>query len=133
MGGMLTAKAIIPKRYTDAARAKGSMDKLLLACKEESFVLLQRYPPWSPWKNSPRTGIRAGGKRTGGLGRNWNSYTLKSGQSIEMTNATKYAPYVQGNSRTQQARALFARGWLPIDTVGKVAVRRAIAKTKLDA
>lgn len=128
----LSCKAVIPDRYVSAANAKKSMDVLLLNCKEEATRLLQTYPGWQPWKRPPLTGLRAGGKRTGTLGRGWGTHTLKSGKSIEMTNPTKYAKYVQGNSKTEQARALGRRGWTTVDVVGPEAAKRAISRTKLD-
>lgn len=128
----LKVSPIIPKQYVNAAVAQGSLDKLLLTCREEAMKMLQTYPTWQPWKNPPRTGPRAGGKRTGSLGRGWGTYTFTK-SSLTMENRTRYAPYVQGNAKTQQARALARRGWTTVDVVGPEAARRAISRTKLDA
>lgn len=131
----LKAEAILPSSYTSSKKAKASIDKLLLTAKEGAMKRLQTYPTWQPWKNPPKTGLRAGGKRTGDLGRNWNSYTLKSGQSIEMKNEIGYAGYVQGkgSGTPRQAKALAARGWPRIDEVAEEAAKEAISKTKMDA
>lgn len=130
----ISCKPILPSKTVSAARAQKSLDDLLLNCKEEAMRLLQTYPTWRPWSSRPPlTGPRAGGKRTGTLGRGWGSYTLRSGKQIELTNATSYAQYVQGNSKTQQARALARRGWTTVDVVGPAAAKAAISRTKLDA
>lgn len=119
---------IVPKQFTSKANAKKDIDKLLVMAKEEAFKRLQKYPAWQPWKNPPKSGLRAGGKRTGNLGREWDSYTLKSGDSIAMTNQTTYGPYVQG-TKEEQAKALAARGWPRIDEVGEEAAKAAIARS----
>lgn len=123
-------EAILPKRYHNAKTAREALDGLLKLFQVEAQQELQRYPPWRPWKNPPKTGLRAGGKRTGNLGRGWASYRLISGKSIELTNKTTYGVYVQGPAN-RQARALAARGWQRVDEVGRVAARRAIAKAQL--
>lgn len=129
----ISTQAILPKSYTSAAKAKASLDKLLLTFATEASRELQTYPTAQPWKNPPPTsGPRAGGRRTGQLGRNWGGHVLVSGQSITIENKTPYAVYVQG-TKEQQARALAARGWPRVDEVGKRAAARAIAKTKLEA
>lgn len=128
----LRCSPIIPKKFTSAKNARKSVDTLLLSAKEEAFKRLQKYPAWQPWKNPPRTGLRAGGKRTGNLGRGWGSYTLRSGESIEMVNNTEYAPYVQG-TKDQQARALARRGWPRVDEVGEESVKAALSKWKPEA
>lgn len=123
-------EAILPKKYHNAKTAREALDGLLKMFQVEAAQELQRYPPWRPWKNPPKSGVRAGGKRTGNLGRNWGTYRLVSGKSIEMVNKTTYAKYVQGDAKSQ-ARALAARGWQRVDEVGRVAARRAIEKATL--
>lgn len=122
--------AIVPKKYTDAARAKGNLDNFLRTIAVEAQKELQTYPAWRPWKNPPTSGPHAGGKRTGTLGRGWGSYQLESGRSVQLLNHTEYAPYVQGTSR-EQARALAARGWPRVDEVAKRAIQKAIARIDL--
>lgn len=125
--------AILPRRYHSYKLAQESLDGLLKTFQVEAASELQAYPPWRPWKYPPpRTGPRAGGRRTGMLGRNWSTYRLISGKSITMENKTSYGRYVQGN-RNQQAKALAARGWKRVDAVGAAAALRAIAKWKLEA
>lgn len=125
-------QAIKPKHHTSGKDAQKSIDKLLLSCKEEAFKRLQKYPAWQAWLNPPRTGLRAGGRRTGTLGRGWSSFTLKSGDSIQMENPTGYGPYVQGSKKTQ-ARALARRGWPRVDEVGEEAAKAALSKWKPEA
>ena len=134
----LAFEAIVPKQFHSAALAKKALDRFLLNFKGEAQRELQQYPAWQPWKNPPKKGPRAGGKRTGNLGRNWNTYQLVSGQSLTMTNPVSYAPYVQGTGPKQpyvrgksQAKALRARGWPAIDEVAGRALKAAIAKTDL--
>ena len=128
----MQVNAVIPARYHNSRDAKKALDKLLLNFQAAAQKELKTYPAWQPWKNPPRTGLRAGGKRTGNLGRGWATYELKSGQSITMRNPTKYGPYVQGTSK-EQARALARRGWPRVDEVGKRAAEVAVAKTILTA
>jgi len=122
-------EAILPKKVHNAATARKALDKLLLSFQAEAQNQLQAYPPWSPWKNPPRTGPRAGGRRTGTLGRNWGSYKLVHATSITMTNKTPYARYVQGRAG-QQTRVMNSRGWVGVDKIGRAAALRAIAKWK---
>lgn len=134
----LAFEAILPKKYHNAALAKKALDQFLLNFKGEAQRELQQYPTWQPWKNPPKKGPRAGGKRTGNLGRGWNTYHLVSGQSITMLNPTTYAGYVQGSGPKQpyvkgksQTAVLRARGWPAVDEVGERALKTAIAKSKL--
>lgn len=120
-------EAILPKHTHNSKTAKKSLDKLLMGFQVQAAQRLQRYPPWRPWVNPPRTGPRAGGKRTGTLGRGWSTFRLESGKQITMENRTTYSPYVQG-PKGQQARALAARGWPRVDEVGAEAAKAAIAK-----
>lgn len=128
----ITAEAILPKSYTSATKGKAALNKLLTTFAAEAQEELKTYPAWRPWKNPPRTGPRAGGKRTGQLGRAWNGYTLVPSRSITLENKTPYAQYVQG-PKGEQAKALAARGWSRVDEVGKRAARRAVAKVKMEA
>lgn len=123
-------QAIIPKRYTDAAAAQKKVDELLKRFAVEAQRELQTYPAWRPWKNPPTSGPRAGGKRTGDLGRGWEHYTLVSGHSVTLENRVSYSPYVQGPKGTQ-ARALAERGWPQIDEVGKRAAKKAVSQIDL--
>lgn len=126
----MQTQAILPKKYTDAAKARDKLNEFFKRAMTNAQKELQTYPEWRPWKNPPRTGRHAGGKRTGDLGRNWSTWNLISGQSITMENKIPYAPYVQGK-KGEQARALAARGWPRIDEVGQRAVKKAIVETKL--
>lgn len=70
----------------------------------------KQYPPWRPWKNPPKSGPRAGGRRTGDLGRKWESGVKPSGQYIilKIENPVSYAKWVQGKKQT---KVMKARGW----------------------
>lgn len=122
--------AIIPKKYTDASRGQGKLDDLLREIAVTARNELQKYPPWRPWKNPPKSGLYAGGKRTGTLRNGWGSYQLQSGRSVTLENRVPYSPYVQGTSRTQ-ARAMRARDWQRVDEVADKAVKTAVAKVDL--
>lgn len=78
---------------------------------------MQNYPAARPWKNPPKTGLRAGGKRTGNYGRGWRVVINKDNAKI--TNGVLYAVYVGGSKKQRpgQARALAARGWQSTDDV----------------
>lgn len=126
----MQTKAILPKRQIEAAEAQKKLDEFFKRAMTLAQKELQTYPAWQPWKNPPRAGLRAGGKRTGNLGKNWSTWNLISGKSITMENKIKYSPYVQGTKKTQ-ARSLAARGWPRVDEVGKRAVQKAIVEAKL--
>lgn len=123
-------EAILPKRFHNSKTAKDALDRLLKGFQVEAQRELQKYPPWQPWKSEPpRTGPRAGGRRTGTLGRNWSSFRLVSGKSITLENKTGYGRFVQGGAG-EQARHMAARGWKRVDEVGRSAARRAIDSWK---
>jgi hypothetical protein len=119
--------AIVPTRMVgDAMMRRAKLDGLMKDIAIEAQKQLQEYPPWSPWKRPPKTGLRAGGKRTGTLGSGWGSYQLVSGRSVTLENKTEYAQYVQGR-RGMQTRAMEARGWKRVDDVAKDAVKKSVA------
>lgn len=127
-------EAILPKKYTDAASAQKQLDGLLRSFATIAQAKLQTYPPAQPWKNPPKTGLRAGGKRTGTLGRGWTNYTLVSLKSVTLQNNTSYGAWVQGpttGSGPGQTQVMKRRGWPSVTEVGQEAMAEAIAKAKL--
>jgi hypothetical protein len=121
----------------DAIRPKGFVlpdKRKIVAELERHGAIMEReakqYPAWRPWKNPPKTGPRAGGRRTGQLGRGWSRTVSSIGGSVTMTikNPVSYAPYVQGS---RQARALAARSWVTIISIAErntPALQRALAE-----
>lgn len=91
---------------------------------------LANYPPAQPWTSRPpRTGPRAGGRRTGTLGRNWrlpsSLRTVRRGteRRVEVVNLTEYAVYVQGPpdgpEGARQTPVMAARNWPNITEVAQ--------------
>lgn len=85
---------------------------------------VKRYPPARPWNSTPpKTGRRAGGRRTGDLGRSW-GYKISLGgdsgyveiESNEGALERPYARYVQGK---RQTGVMSGRGWQTIDEVAE--------------
>lgn len=127
----VTYRAILPKNSAWAKAGEKALNNLLLEFAVAAERKLRTYPPAQPWKNPPRTGLRAGGKRTGNYGRGWQGdHQLKSGESITLTNPVKYATFVGG---PQQAGFMKQRGWPNIKEVGEEAAKEAIQKWKFDA
>lgn len=123
---VISLVAILPKHKVSSSKAaREGLNRVLLEFRRNSMQGLQKYPKWQPWKNPPKSGPRAGGKRTGNLGRNWKTVEHIKGESITISNGVPYAKYVQGTNKTQ-ARALAARGWPRVDEIGKKAARKAI-------
>ncbi len=103
-------EAIKPRGFTIPERSVliAELDRLGKAVTAET----KAYPAWRPWKNPPpRTGPRAGGRRTGALGKSWEYKTQQSGQLVIVriqSSGVEYAQYVQGR---RQPRFMEARGW----------------------
>lgn len=116
----MSLKAILPKPLpTKPAEAQKAIDNLLNAFVVVAQRQMQNYPPWQPWKNPPKTGRRAGGKRTGDYGRGWSSNSVVERKRFAVTigNPVTYAVYVGGphEGDPRQAKALAARGWRSVD------------------
>lgn len=99
-----------PRGWSDPAKAivAAELDRLgrLVTTTAAS------YPPWRPWKSRPpRTGPRAGGRRTGALGKSI-SYRVSTGPgSITLqvgSRGVRYATYVKGR---RQTRVMAERAW----------------------
>lgn len=93
---------------------------------------LTNYPPAQPWRSRPpKTGPRAGGRRTGTLGRNWKlGPFVRSGSSmsIQVFNDVPYAVFVEGPSRgakgARQTAEMKRRGWPSITAVANARKRQ---------
>ena len=55
------------------------------------------------------------------MGRGWNAAVRIDGSEGTVGNAVKYAPYVQGSTKTRpgQSRVMQGKGWKSIDTIAK--------------
>lgn len=113
---------IQPKDQRRYLRASENYNAILTDFGASALKFLKDYPPWLPWKNPPKSGPYAGGKRTGTLGRNWTSSIVRTSggagtvgsliSSVRVENATPYASYVQG---TRQTRVMESRGWSKVN------------------
>lgn len=135
MAASIHYTAVVPKELISAARGQAAIDKVLATFQVEIQKRMQAYPAAQPWKNPPpKTGLRAGGRRTGTYGRNWASgaNVTRDKASVTVENRTPYAAWVGGSKgkRPGQARALAARGWTSVDTAGPAALKAAAAKFK---
>lgn len=127
-------KAILPRNAPlTATQAKKSIDRLLVKVALTAQGIMQEYPAAQPWKNPPpRTGLRAGGRRTGSYGRGWTTeaaVTTKQ-ESITVVNPVKYAPYVGGSrgKRPGQVATHTARGWKSTDDLPEL-VKKKLARS----
>lgn len=113
---------VAPKDQRRYLRVAENYNAILTDFGAAAHNYLRIYPPWLPWKNPPKTGPRAGGKRTGTLGRNWTQSFVRTARgtgslpslimSVQVANKTPYASYVQG---TTQTRVMQARGWSKVN------------------
>ncbi len=75
------------------------------------------YPPARPWTSRPpKSGPRAGGRRTGTLGRSWQlgmAFRRLGPGAAELVNRVPYAVWVQGprGRRPGQTAVMASRGW----------------------
>lgn len=127
-------QAIVPKQYTSSKRGREGLDRYLKSFAQEVMRDMQDYPQWRPWKNPPKTGPRAGGKRLGNYGRSW--FTRgPSGFAIEIVNNVEYAVYVGGPKKgakgQRQAAHMHARGWTSVSDVAPRAAKRIGLKARI--
>lgn len=119
----MTIIPIRPKRDPfDANRQQAAVTKYLRSFASDFVRDISHYPPAQPWRHPPpRTGPRAGGRRTGTLGRNWSTQIRFTADSVTITNPTPYGIYVQGNPkgppRRRQTPNMQARGWPNVPAV----------------
>jgi hypothetical protein len=106
----------------NAVMAQAKINVELVSFGGEMVRTMADYPEARPWKSRPpRTGPRAGGRRTGQLGRNWK--TRHGPSFIEVFNDVGYPGYVEGYAKgakgQRQTRVMRARGWQRIDEEGR--------------
>ena len=123
--GAIRLNKIIPKSLPlDPEWATRMLDGELTTYAGNMVRGMALYPPALPWTSRPpRTGPRAGGRRTGGLGRNWRISQHRRAALIEVANPTDYAGFVQGPPRGRkgyrQTAVMAARGWQTITVVNQ--------------
>lgn len=127
----MTFVAIRPRGFTvpEKAIVAAELDRLGRQVEAD----MKQYPAWTPWKSRPpKTGRRAGGRRTGDLGRSW-GYKVTTGRAVELRVESDtgklerpYNRYVQGKKQTKVMRG---RGWRKVSTL--FAVRQRETKRRL--
>lgn len=108
----MSIKAIKPSGFKipDRAFVKAELDRL----GRQVTAQTKAYPAARPWKNPPpKTGPRAGGRRTGALGKSWDYRVTGDSTIVLRVNSTgvRYARYVQGRDQT---RVMRDRSWLTV-------------------
>lgn len=126
MAGIKFAVTIAPK-VLGSKKFQERADALLVEIGTKTLNDLQKYPPALPWKSPPpKTGLRKGGKRTGTLGRNWSMHKSVSG-SVEVSNETPYADWVQGEHQTH---VMAQRNWKKAKPTAESAVTSVLNRFK---
>jgi len=127
----LDLKAILPKKslVPPGSEVQRGIDRWLRDFANATVAEMQDYPPAQPWKSRPpRRGPRAGGRRTGNLGRMWGTSISYTRNSVTIVNRTRYAAYVQGprdrRKGVPQARAMRKRGWQSVQDVAPKLAKR---------
>lgn len=120
-------KVSIPNKILSSQKFQERADALLVEIGAKTLNDLKKYPPAQPWKSKPpKTGLRAGGKRTGTLGRNWSMSKSVSG-SVEVMNETPYADWVQGEHQTH---VMSQRNWKKAKPTAESAVTSVLNRFK---
>lgn len=130
----LRLQAVVPKRAPIASGIHVLLQQALGPVGFQGAVIsdLSDYPAARPWKSRPpRTGPRAGGRRTGTLGRNWRPRGPRltaRGLVAEAANDTEYGIHVEGPprgpARRRQTKVMRDRGWPNVTDVGQKQWRR---------
>lgn len=125
--------AILPKKQPiTEAQAKKHVSLWLRNCAFEFQREMQEYPQWQPWTSRPpRTGPRAGGRRTGTYGRGWIGSPRFTADSVTVTNDVRYAGYVGGPTHLSgrdggQTAVMKARGWKSISDVAEAVAKKSL-------
>ena len=134
MAGLIF-RPILPKRppvTVNAQAIRAGLERFASDMVKE----MQAYPGWMPWKSRPpKAGPRAGGKRTGILGKGWIYSDLRPTQVL-ITNPVPYAGYVQGyrgrgTKGEKQTKVMMARGWQSISDRAKTVWAKHVPFLKL--
>lgn len=130
MATRLVLEAILPKRpeLYQRATVERALSGLLRVVAMEAQRELQVYPPWMPWKNPPKTGPRAGGRRTGAYGRGWAASGIIDSGIMGGVEIVNYVPYARWLAGPGQARHMGARGWRTSRAVGESVITRLAAQ-----
>ncbi len=107
-----------PKRPVVDLQVPNRVDRVMRQGGGDLVRERRTYPPARPWKSRPpKTGPRAGGRRTGQLARGW---AVRFGRGFfDVWNPVAYAGYVQGFRKGQkgkrQTKVMKSRGWRNFD------------------
>lgn len=127
MGIKMTAFPAPTKSASRAKTASAAFQRSLNAFTLEFTRQVQGYPAAQPWKSPPpRTGLRAGGRRTGTYGKGWVIRNRKA-DSVEVVNEVKYAVWVGGRtdgSGPKQTANMARRGWVSMTTARESALKK---------
>lgn len=120
--------AIVPTKKLSTAAVLAELNRSLKAFATDVKKEMSEYPSARPWQSrTPKSGPRAGGKRTGRYGRGWHNAEVEfTPYSVTIVNPVPYASAV-GGSRSRspgQAHRLAARGWKSISDVGPGVAKR---------
>lgn len=108
----------------DPVRAKAEIEASLKRWSLEFMTRMQDYPPALPWTSPPpKTGLRAGGRRTQTYGDGWGSKAQIVQEEFKITvrNLVEYAAWVGGyrDMYPGQAHFMEARGWPSVQDVSQ--------------
>lgn len=120
-------QAILARTRYGQVQAQAQIDGYLHDFAAEFQHEMATYPPAQPWKNPPKTGLRAGGRRTGNYGRGWNGSAKYSKTDVTFINPVGYAKWVGGK---EQARSMARRGWKKVTDVAPLVAKRTLPKWK---
>lgn len=129
----VTWKAIVPRNRFSPSLARSNAEAVLGKFATYALKDMKDYPAAQPWRRTPpRTGPRAGGRRTGAYGRGW-TQGARDYRSVTVENPVGYATYVGGSKRTRpgQTANMASRNWPSISDVGEKAMARAVLAVKL--
>lgn len=138
---------ILPKQQITAQYLPRRINQWLKQTAGEVKKEMQEYPPVTPWKSVrntrgrgfnayPRTGPRAGGRRTGRYALGWANPPVFTSDSFVLVNPVPYAVYVGGPKRgshipgKRQALHMKDRGWNSISDVGRAVTRRQLLRLR---
>ncbi len=131
---------IVPKKPVIDMKYVRRVDTVMRQSGGDLAGVMRQYPPRLPWKKKPdgspgepKTGLRAGGRRTGNLGLNWN---LRNGRGFyEVFNTVAYAGFVQGfltgKKGKRQTEVMRRRNWRNLTAVSKTEEARLNGKLRL--
>lgn len=118
----MAMEAIKPKHKIEAPKISVLEAELTRFARQVTDEA-KRYPPWRPWKNPPKSGRRAGGRRTGDLGRSWDYKVELGGDAgyveVKSEGAKLERPYNKFVQGDEQTSVMAGRGWRTIDEIAE--------------